>query len=1182
MNKRQQIHPLMSVALLIALALVLLMPLSIERAQGNPPALIVRPDGEIATGDACPMPATSAVYKNIQAAIDCAVQGDTIHVYPGTYNESALNRPEFGTGDGALSFGLYVGTDDLQIVGVDADGTPIENSGAVLAIVNAQATSNGVQGALISGANVTISGLRINPITPANDKTLEILGDNFTLRHSHITSSGGSALYFRDARFVGDATSGTATLKRYTISENIIDGGSIVLTNGAGFGAPSNGQIIRANVIRDTLNWAVSLSGSTTLSASLVYPIGVPLITDNVFENNAFGVLRALGIYEMTDAQINAFIFDNGNTFNQGWVVAYQSDGVSLRTTLSLGYDTRREVGTVIDNQASRVVDNAGDIVRVGPGTYFNQTVTLNRNRVTLQGSGIDRTVIQGTTCSSTGITLASSHRNLTVRDLTVTGHLDGILIGQNNLVSITDTLLEDVRVVGNCRHGISSLANRTTRLTVNRADVSDNGTASNPSGTNGRGLWLNGGIKDGVTITDSTFSGNQFGGIEIGAGNVTNLRIENNTVSDNPEYGITVNGAKGAGANGVLANIVSGARYGIEMRNATGNGASSGAGSVLISGNTVNGAALATTTDSGGIIVNRRAVDSNFVADQPSGVVVSDNSVRGYVNTGSGDGFGIVIEGSAHWIVNNAVTANDVGLMLQAGSRINETGTDYFDKGNAASTRQTRVRANTLSANRDGLVSLGDVRGTVNNNNLIYSNTRDGVRILDEASTGLSVNNNQICINAALGVRNRGTTTINARNNWWGSPDGPGPVGPGSGDEVSARVDFSGFMTTSPAESPCQPNTPTPTATQTFTPTPITPSPTATQTATPTPITPSPTATDTPAPLGALRLEKIVAWGNAAPVDGTTFKLCINGPSHPNWSCQIVRYPDALVAFWDKLTAGTYSISEENPGEVWSVSYSTTQVNIVGGQTARESVTNSNTTPPICQVQPGPKSDLTGYIKLIDGVAYGYITNKTQTACVYPIGLAAYYAYNDRVDDQYIFGADVRGAERIEAGQTVTLTLPLPGTCYVQVDLFYGHLISPMFNGQRYGSRLFAALHPNKSTPCLNLPDSDGDGLRDPIDPDNGTFNDKDGDGIGDGYDTVFNDIDGDGIADAFDDDRDGDGYSNREELLAGSSPNDPSSVPPPPPTAEPTPEPVETVEPPGDGGGEIDPLPPHDELEQ
>ena len=58
-----------------------------------------------------------------------------------------------------------------------------------------------------------------------------------------------------------------------------------------------------------------------------------------------------------------------------------------------------------------------------------------------------------------------------------------------------------------------------------------------------------------------------------------------------------------------------------------------------------------------------------------------------------------------------------------------------------------------------------------------------------------LVVNNNNIVGNG-FGLQNDETTTVNAQQDWWGAADGPGPVGPGSGDKVSSNVDFSNFLT--------------------------------------------------------------------------------------------------------------------------------------------------------------------------------------------------------------------------------------------------------------------------------------------------------------------------------------------------------------------------------------------------
>ncbi|MGE5251429.1 MAG: hypothetical protein ACM3QS_14600, partial [Bacteroidota bacterium] len=40
-------------------------------------------------------------------------------------------------------------------------------------------------------------------------------------------------------------------------------------------------------------------------------------------------------------------------------------------------------------------------------------------------------------------------------------------------------------------------------------------------------------------------------------------------------------------------------------------------------------------------------------------------------------------------------------------------------------------------------------------------------------------------------GVVNQAVPLVNATNNWWGSASGPGPVGPGTGDNVSTNVDY-------------------------------------------------------------------------------------------------------------------------------------------------------------------------------------------------------------------------------------------------------------------------------------------------------------------------------------------------------------------------------------------------------
>ena len=87
------------------------------------------------------------------------------------------------------------------------------------------------------------------------------------------------------------------------------------------------------------------------------------------------------------------------------------------------------------------------------------------------------------------------------------------------------------------------------------------------------------------------------------------------------------------------------------------------------------------------------------------------------------------------------------------------------------------------------------------------FAGNTTGVYIDPAATNGLIAHNNNIAGNG-FGMQNDGPTLVNAQTNWWGAANGPGgPGGSGSGDNVSANVDFSGWLT---SPSNCPPTCPT------------------------------------------------------------------------------------------------------------------------------------------------------------------------------------------------------------------------------------------------------------------------------------------------------------------------------------------------------------------------------------
>ena len=470
-------------------------------------------------------------------------------------------------------------------------------------------------------------------------------------------------------------------------------------------------------------------------------------------------------------------------------------------------------VGTGMSIQSAETAAADGDTIHVLDGTFVEQ-VTISTNGLTLDGAGMARTVLTGTVdCASStghvgGISISPHISGTTISNMTITGFDDGIQLFTG---PITNTVISSTATISNCRHGIYSSASAGINgLTLRGVNSSYNNSVG--SQRYGRGIWVINGEKQNITIENSTFNHNRLVGVDISDGNVTNLRIVSNTVQNNGDSGIAVLGAHGAGATLVADNtVIDNGRFGIEVKNSTGNGADSGAGSVVVARNHVSRTVTATDPrDHAGIAVFRR-LPGALNADQPSGVVITANVVSGYHANApgtTGEGFGIVLEGENHTAANNTLTDNDIGIQVQAGNpAADDQNTPYFDRGDAAAVTDVLLTGNTVTTNGNGIRTVGAITGTLSlSDNLIYSNTANGVTVLGETNAGVTATGNQICDNGALGIENQYyTATLTATGNWWGAVDGPGPIAAGHGDEVSAGVDYSAFITTAPTTGPCQ-----------------------------------------------------------------------------------------------------------------------------------------------------------------------------------------------------------------------------------------------------------------------------------------------------------------------------------------------------------------------------------------
>nr|WP_231134684.1 right-handed parallel beta-helix repeat-containing protein [Motilibacter deserti] len=548
------------------------------------------------------------------------------------------------------------------------------------------------------------------------------------LRLAYSTPSGDSGLLIWENVYNGGSTATPVPTDQW-IAKDVLNGNFWMRTYNPGF------TVERYDVTLDEWQNGAAYPGSDLLGPDTNI-IGVETGVGSGWGGTFRGYVDNVNVQFGTDSEsanfepgpaCTSFCYVNGATGNDG------NGGASPA-------DAKRTI------QAAVTQVSSGGQVIVAAGTYA-AGASIAKDGITISGAGTGATVVQGSSCAGNGFTLVGSRNGLTIEDLTVTGFDNGVYLGvigdtQSNVT------VEDVNASANCRHGIFMQAGVVDNLTVNRVTASNNGTTA---GSNGRGVWVINGVKTTVSVTEGTFSNNGLTGIDFGDGNVTGLTVTGNTVNGNGDAGISVLGARGPGANRVSGNTVrNNGRFGIEVKASNGSGSDSGSGSLVVSANVVERTVAATDArDSAGIAVIRRSQNTTYNQDQPGGAVVADNEVRGFRRSASGstgDGFGIVVEGTGNTVRNNVLANNDVGFQVQGGNIANTQGTPFFDRGDAA-TGGAVANQNSVSANGLGVRALGAVI----------------------------------------------TVPVNAESNWWGSNTGPAPTG--TGDSVVGLVDYDPWL---------------------------------------------------------------------------------------------------------------------------------------------------------------------------------------------------------------------------------------------------------------------------------------------------------------------------------------------------------------------------------------------------
>jgi len=437
---------------------------------------------------------------------------------------------------------------------------------------------------------------------------------------------------------------------------------------------------------------------------------------------------------------------------------------------------------------------NAGGMVYAFPGTY-PEAVNVNKS-VTISGDDPITTIVAPS--SNNGFNIVAD--DVTLKSMTVQNGTHGVLLRQ----TLDNITFDNMRLVNNKNQGINMENNYggNTGELITNVLVKDSHFEQNKAGIRISSTTQ----VDGIRIENSTFENTGIGFYEANdnkGGWVKHLTVSGSAFTNNA--GTAALYAEEFSFVTIEDTTFSGNNYGALLWDNYSK-ASSVTTDIVVQGNTFTNnhkwafQLTSTTSDTNESLLK---LDGNTFSQDLS------------TNTGNVGQVVLVLNeanpnGSVE-IVNNDFSFTDTlsGGLTGAWGIVTYGGYDAM-----------LIENNTLDGNNRPLVNgikLLTSAAKATANTVITKNTItgfvDGVTVTNGFPTGgtLDIVRNDVSDNSGYGIQSGSAPITNGTCNWWGAADGPGPVGPGSGSNVSTDVDYHGWLTSSNLNGVCSAPAPAP-----------------------------------------------------------------------------------------------------------------------------------------------------------------------------------------------------------------------------------------------------------------------------------------------------------------------------------------------------------------------------------